>query len=77
MPNPEITATLANSHIKDLSSPGNDRVLIYAGDGGCYWREGGHGYCYAHEAGAFTREEAYRLAGHCLQAMDSSHPPKD
>ena len=53
------------SNIKDLAYPAVDRVLIYAGDGGCYWRENGCGYTNALEAGVFTRAEAYRLAGHC------------
>lgn len=53
------------SHIKDLADPKTTHVLIYAGDGGCYWREGGCGYTNANMAGKFTREEAYKLAGHC------------
>lgn len=52
-------------HIKDLANPAVDRVLIYAGDGGCYWRENGCGYTNAQNAGVFTRAEAIGWAGHC------------
>lgn len=52
-------------HIKDMANPAVDRVLIYAGDGGCYWREGGCGYTSAQYAGVYTRAEAYANAGHC------------
>lgn len=51
------------SNIKDLADPNVDRVLIYAGDAGYYWRQN-CGYTYAHTAGVFTRAEAYSLAGH-------------
>jgi hypothetical protein len=53
------------NHIKDLANPNVDRVLIYAGDHGYYWRKGGCGYTTANDAGVFTRAEAYALAGHC------------
>jgi len=70
------------SNIKDLADPNIDRVLIYAGDGGCYWRQSGCGYTYAHTAGVFTRAEAYSLAGHCgpekrieLHSVPDDHVP--
>jgi hypothetical protein len=70
------------SNIKDLADPNVDRVLIYAGDGGCYWRQNGCGYTYAHTAGVFTRAEAYALAGHCgpekrieLHSVPDDHVP--
>jgi chromosome segregation ATPase len=53
------------NHIKDSANPNVDRVLIYAGDHGYYWRKGGCGYTTANDAGVFTRAEAYALAGHC------------
>lgn len=52
-------------HIKDKANPNIDRVLIYAGDAGHYWRQNGCGYTNSREAGVFTRAEAYALAGHC------------
>lgn len=43
----------------------NDKVLIYAGDGRCYWKQDQHGYTSALYAGVFSREEAIALTKHC------------
>ena len=42
-----------------------DIVIIYAGDGGCYWAENGCGYVRREYAGVYTREEAIKWTSHC------------
>jgi hypothetical protein len=43
---------------------GDDRVLIYAGDGRCYWKQDHCGYTSALYAGVFSWEEAIALTNH-------------
>jgi len=42
-----------------------DPVVIYAGDGGCYWAENACGYVRAEYAGVYEREDAIALTKHC------------
>jgi len=50
-------------HIRDYSDQSQDRVVISSGDH--YWREDGCGYTNAQMAGVYTRDDAYKRAGHC------------
>lgn len=55
---------MRGEHIKDLSDPNKEHVLIYAGDHGCYWAENCCGYVAKVYAGVYTREDALLFAGH-------------
>ena len=54
-----------------------DRVVICSS--GHYWRENGSGYTNAQMAGVYTRDKAYKAAGHCgPEKYTSFHDvPKD
>lgn len=41
------------------------KCLIWAGDGGCYWRSGGNGYSGINDAGIYDFEDAFEHSGHC------------
>ena len=43
----------------------DDLVLIYVGDGHCYWRENGCGYTNHYYAGVYTRADAIARTHHC------------
>lgn len=44
---------------------GSRKCLIWAGDGGCYWKENCCGYTGLAEAGIFSFEDAYNVSHHC------------
>ena len=50
-------------HIRDYSDLSQDRVIIYGHTG--YWAPSGCGYTTSQMAGVYTRDDAYKRAGHC------------
>lgn len=50
-------------HIRDYSDQSQDRVVIYSNSG--WWAAKGCGYTTRDMAGVYTRDDAYKLAGHC------------
>ena len=50
-------------HIRDYSDQSQDRVIICSNTG--YWAANGCGYTTSQMAGVYTRDDAYKRAGHC------------
>lgn len=50
-------------HIRDYSDQSQNRVIIYSSTG--YWAANGCGYTTRERAGVYTRDDAYKRAGHC------------
>lgn len=50
-------------HIRDCSDQSQDKVIIWSNTG--YWAENRCGYTTSQMAGVYTRDEAYKAAGHC------------
>jgi len=54
---------IRGQHIRDYSDQSQDRVIICSNTG--YWAANGCGYTTSQMAGVYTRDDAYKRAGHC------------